>query len=80
MSAHSRFAEIVEQVRQYPNQWLSDAQALALIALVRDARSLLADMRPYTDTMVCYASTVTEHPPNGWNARIDAFLIATEEP
>ena len=89
MTVPSQFAEIVASDKALTQS--EDGEAMlaaypsmrhrsALIALVRDARSLLADMRPYTDVMICYASTVTEHPPNGWDARIDAFLIATEEP
>ncbi len=73
MTAPSKFAEIVEQVRQYPNQWLSDAQALVLIALVREARGLLDELEISRSQCGVYNGTT-------WADRRSAFMTRTEEP
>lgn len=35
---------------------------------------VLLEIRPYLDSLVCYASTINEHLPNGFPARVDALL------
>jgi hypothetical protein len=36
--------------------------------------ALLRDIHPYLDALICYASTINEHLPNGFRARVDAAL------
>ncbi len=35
---------------------------------------VLLEIRPYLDSLICYASTINEHLPNGFPARVDELL------
>ena len=54
----------------YPNR---DANA-HLIAAAPDLYKALANLEPYLDAIVCYASTIEEHPPNGFILETKAAL------
>ena len=41
------------------------------------AEALLRDVEPYLDSLVCYASTVDEHLPNGFPERFRAALAGS---
>ena len=41
-----------------------------------DAHALLVRLRPYVDSLICYASTVDEYPPNGLARDIETYFAA----
>lgn len=45
-----------------------------LIAAAPDLYKALAHLEPYLDAIVCYASTIEEHPPNGFILETKAAL------
>lgn len=45
-----------------------------LIAAAPDLYDALENLEPYLDAIVCYASTITEHPPNGFILKARAAL------
>lgn len=45
-----------------------------LIAAAPDLYKALANLEPYLDAIVCYASTIEEHPPNGFILETKAAL------
>ena len=47
---------------------------LNLIAAAPDLFEALENLEPYLDAIVCYASTITEHPPNGFILKARAAL------
>jgi len=48
-------------------------------ALLRQALEVLESVYPYTDSLICYASTVDEHPPNAINGNVRDALTALRE-
>ena len=58
---------------------LFDERTATLREQLKEARELLSEIRPYVDSLICYASTINEHLPNGFPARIDAAR-AKEQP
>ena len=46
---------------------------------VKELESLLRELHPYLDSLICYASTRTEYKPNDIVARIDAALAEGEK-
>ena len=45
-------------------------------ALLRQALEALEAAAPYTDRLICYASTVDEHPPNAIDGRVHTAVTA----
>lgn len=54
-------------------------QAAQHTALLRQALGVLESVYPYTDSLICYASTVDEHPPNAIDGNVRAAIIALRE-
>jgi len=48
-------------------------------ALLRQALEVLESVYPYTDSLICYASTVDEHPPNAIDGNVRDALTALRE-
>ena len=48
-------------------------------ALLRQALEALESVYPYTDSLICYASTVDEHPPNAIDGNVRDALTALRE-
>lgn len=61
------------------NEWrtvkgCTNAQLGCLLGHIATAEQILRELQPYVDSLVCYASTINEHLPNGFQKRIDAVL------
>jgi hypothetical protein len=54
-------------------------ELLTLRRREREARELLNELLPHTDALVCYASTVSEHPLNDVEKRILKWLYEGAE-
>ena len=48
-------------------------------ALLRQALEALESVYTYTDSLICYASTVDEHPPNAIDGNVRDALTALRE-
>lgn len=48
-------------------------------AVLRQALEVLESVYPYTDSLICYASTVDEHPPNAIDGNVRDALTALRE-
>jgi hypothetical protein len=55
---------------------MSDAKPSDERKRLEKLEQLLRDIEPYLDSIICYASTITEHPPNGLPARVRDALAA----
>jgi hypothetical protein len=42
-----------------------------------ELEAALRDIEPYLDALICYASTIDEHLPNGFPARVRAVLAGS---
>ncbi len=51
--------------------------AAAASDLMAEGRALLAEMQPYLDSLICYASTRDEYKPNDFVARVHDYLSRT---
>jgi len=78
-----RFAELVRQhtqIKQMPKfEELATLVAERDTALLRQALEALESVYPYTDSLICYASTVDEHPPNAIDGNVRDALTALRE-
>jgi len=52
----------------------AEREDFKLIAAAPDLYKALANLEPYLDAIVCYASTIEEHPPNGFILETKAAL------
>ena len=67
------FNRMVVQVGGW-NEWKEQEANAHLIAAAPDLYKALAHLEPYLDAIVCYASTIEEHPPNGFILETKAAL------
>ena len=91
MSKHTPVAYLIEyengerEVRFQPNGWGDKVTPLYThpapddTALLRQALEALESVYPYTDSLICYASTVDEHPPNAIDGNVRDALTALRE-
>lgn len=47
--------------------------------LMQQALAALEVVTPYTDSLICYASTIEEHPPNAIDGKVSAAITALRE-
>ena len=79
-SGERRDAHMIAEVRGWGwIQYLPDPEQIQdanahLIAAAPDLYKALAHLEPYLDAIVCYASTIEEHPPNGFILETKAAL------
>ena len=53
---------------------------IRIVEAERDrAREALREIEPYLDSLICYASTINEHLPNGFPAKVRAALAPAQD-
>jgi len=79
----SDFERLEAELKQF-QQDVGDSTNVTVLrelkARIAALSALLQEIRPHTDALICYASTVSEHPLNDLGKRIDAALAAFAAP